>query len=93
MGLAARTDGAFPQLIATYVSHSVRRGLRNGQVVAVPFDDPVAQGRLGVRLALRAMQGHRVEGMQGPVIRLLSAETAQEDPVTLSPADLQLTIE
>lgn len=93
MGLAARTDGAFPQLIATYVSHSVRRGLRNGQVVAVPFDDPVAQGRLGVRLALQAIQGQRVEGMQGPAIRLLSAETAQEDPVTLSPADLQLTIE
>ena len=93
MGLAARFDGAFPQLIATYVSHSVRRGLRNGQVVAVPFDDPVEQGRLGVRMALQAMQGQRAEGMQGPAIRLLRGEAALAGPITLSPADLQLDIE
>ena len=93
MGLAARYDGAFPRLIATYVSHSVRRGLRNGQVAAVPFDDPVAQGRLGVRMALQAMQGHHNEGMHGPAIRLLSAEGARTGPITLSPADLQLDIE
>lgn len=93
MGLAARFEGTFPQLIATYVSHSVRRGLRNGQVVAVPFDDPVEQGRMGVRMALEAMQGRHADGIQGPAIRLIDAKDAMDGPITLSPADLQLAIE
>ncbi len=93
MGLAARSDGDFPQLIATYISHSVRRGLRNGQVVAVPFDDPVEQGRIGVRMALEAMAGQRSEGTRGPVIRLIDADAAKAGEITLSPADFKLPIE
>lgn len=60
-----------PNWIATYISHSVRRGLHNGQVIAVPFDDPVLQGRLGVRAALNAMRGETLSMMEVPTIQLI----------------------
>lgn len=93
MGLAARTDGRFPGLIATYVSHSVRRGLQSGAVLAASFDDPVAQGRLGVRMALRAGTQPPDRTLQGPPIRLIRGGSADAFAVNQSPADLVLTIE
>ena len=91
MGLAARSDSGFPQMIATYISHSVRRGLQSGKVVAVPFDDPVLQGRLGVGAALYAISGGRLSALQGPEIELIQAVDAVDLP--LSPAHLVLAIE
>lgn len=93
MGLAARTEARFPALIATYVSHSVRRGLQGGAVEAASFDDPVQQGRLGVRMALRAAVQPPMRGLRGPPIRLIRGGTADAYDVDLSPADLVLVIE
>lgn len=91
MGLAARTNTDFPEMIATYISHSVRRGLQSGKVIAVPFDDPVLQGRMGVRAALRSIRGERSAVMEGPPIVLIDAD--HPDAIPLSPADLVLAIE
>jgi len=80
-------DGAHrPRLVATYISHSVLRGLKNGQVEMVPFDDPTAQGRLGLELALRAMTGERFEGVSGPQIVPVLTGAASVDRIVLSPA-------
>jgi len=91
MGLAARTDTDFPKMIATYISHSVRRGLQSGKVIAVPFDNPVLQGRLGVRAALRSIHSEISATMVGPPIVLI--EPDHPGPIPLSPASLVLAIE
>lgn len=91
MGLAAQSGAPFPKMIATYISHSVRRGLQSGKVIAVPFDDPVAQGRLGLRAALRSMDGETSVLMVGPPIELI--DVAHSSNVPLSPAGLVLVIE
>ena len=75
-----------PALVATYISHSVLRGMKNGQVQMVPFDDPIAQGRLGLELALRAMQGDRSPGLSGPQILPVTVDAGNVDEVALSPA-------
>lgn len=93
MGLAANADGAFPQLVSTYISHSVRRGLQNGTVKAVAFDDPVEQGRLGIRLALQAQVGTHSRDLVGPDIVLVNSDNATAWQIELAPADLMLRIE
>ncbi|MBT2132519.1 TMAO reductase system periplasmic protein TorT [Aliiroseovarius lamellibrachiae] len=93
MGLAAQNVGNSPKLIATYISHSVRRGLQSGKVLAVPFDDPVAQGRLGVLAALRAINGEISPTLIGPDIRLIDTDNPDKDHLPLAPAGLVLAIE
>jgi len=93
MGLGARTDAHFPQMIATYISHSVRRGLQSGKVIAVPFDDPVSQGRLGIRAAWQSMQGQISPAMKGPQIILIESGGPDAAHLPLSPAGLVLKIE
>lgn len=86
MGLIARgTDPTPPRLIATYISHSVGRGLLSGQVEMVPYDDPVEQGRLGIGLALKAAAGGG-PGRAGPAIRLIETGTPEVRSIRLSPA-------
>lgn len=75
-----------PLLVATYISHSVLRGLRGGQVAMVPFDDPIAQGRVGVDLALRAISGETFPGLSGPVILSVKSTTPDVDRIELSPS-------
>ena len=75
-----------PKLIALYISHSVLRGLKSGQIEAVPFDDPIEQGRLGVELAVKAAHGDSFVGINGPQIRLIETGTPQLVDIHLSPA-------
>lgn len=80
------TDGKHPLLAATYISHSVARGLVGGRVLAAPFDDPIRQGRLAVDAATAAMAGKDVPQVVGPRIVVLGAGV-RPDEITLSPAD------
>jgi protein TorT len=75
-----------PVLAATYVTHSVARGLVGGRIVAAPFDDPMKQGAMAIDAALAAMTGVRRTELVGPPIRVL---TAGVDPaeIVLSPTD------
>ncbi len=72
-----------PGLAATYISHSVARGLVGGQVQAAPFDDPIRQGALALEAALNPLPR---KGLIGPEITVI---TAGADPATirLSPAN------
>lgn len=74
-----------PVLAATYVSHSVARGLVGSQVIAAPFDDPMGQGSLAVDAVAAARQGVVRPALSGPAIRVIAAGT---DPaaIRLSPA-------
>ena len=75
-----------PRLAATYVSHTVARGLVGGRVMAAPFDDPIAQGRLAVDAAAAAIAGQRAAAPIGPGIVVKEGGI---DPagIDLSPAD------
>lgn len=83
--LAAEPDRPAPVLIATYVSHSVWRGLSSGQVAAAPFDDPALQGRMAIRMLTAQQQGEPPSGVVGPDIRLMR-KGALPDTMPLSPA-------
>lgn len=93
MGLATQSKGPFPKLIATYISHSVRRGLQSGKVIAVPFDDPVAQGKLGVRAALDVIRGAQSATLIGPKVELIDTDNPDKNQLPLAPAGLVLDIE
>jgi len=87
-GVASR-----PDLVATYISHSIKRGLINGQVLAVPFDDPMEQGRMAVRQALGLLEANAGDQSIGPEIRLLRAGVENLHLIQLSPAEYFPTIE
>lgn len=84
---AARQSGwTAPLLVATYISHSVARGLVNGRVAAAPFDNPMLQGTLAVDAAAAAMDGVATPGLTGPPIVVVTAGTAPA-ALNMSPAD------
>jgi protein TorT len=81
-----RREADPPLLAATYLSHSVARGLAGRQVIAAPFDDPIEQGRLAVDAAVAAMAGQRTEALLSTGIRVREAG-ADPAEIPLSPAD------
>lgn len=81
---AGRADR--PLLAATYLSHSVARGLVGGQVLAAPFDDPVRQGILAVDAAANPASGGPVAARIPIDIATFTEGTAPEE-MRLSPAD------
>jgi protein TorT len=84
MALDAPGDG--PALAATYVSHSVARGLAGNRVLAAPFDNPMEQGRLAVDAALAAGRRTDVDPMIGTGITILQQGISGRG-LSLSPAD------
>ncbi len=81
-----------PDLIATYISHTVKRGLINGRVASVPFDDPVRQGAMAIRQARDTIARKDAAGTTGPAIRLLTRTDKALRAITLAPADYFPTI-
>lgn len=73
-----------PKLVATYVTHSVRRGLSSGQIALAPFDDPVGQGRMAIRMILADGAG---SGNIPGEIRLIRRGDPSAQKLPLSPAD------
>ncbi len=74
-------------LASTYISHTIKRAVINGRVLAVPFDDPRQQGVLAIRQMLRALENGRPAGFDGPDILLISRANNRIGSVVLSPAD------
>lgn len=81
--LATHPHRRRPELVATYVTHSVRRGLSDGQVALAPFDDPVGQGRMAIRMILNDDPA----GIDGPAIRVIRPADLASGRLPLSPAD------
>lgn len=91
MALFSGTPDA-PALAATYVSHSIARGLSGGQVILAPFDDPVEQGQRAVDAAVAAMAGQRSEALiRTPIVVYEDGITPAR--ITLSPADYFPTLD
>lgn len=85
MGLfAGRPDR--PELAATYVSHSVARGLVGRQILAAPFDNPIQQGRAAVDATVATMEGNPPPGRVSTQI-VIYGMGISPDRIELSPAD------
>lgn len=76
-----------PVLLASYISHTVKRGLLNGSILAVPFDDPVRQGAMAVGQAMAVLASGERTGVVGPPVVLVTRADAQAGRIRLSPAD------
>lgn len=82
-----------PKLIATYVNHTIKRGLIGRQVMAAPFDDPMEQGRMALRQALGVLEGRDVATSAGPLIRLMEPGSPELQALQMSPPTYFPTIE
>lgn len=74
-------------LASTYISHTIKRAVMNGRVLAVPFDDPIRQGMQAIEQMLWVLDHGKVAGFTGPEITLISKDNIHSDRVVLSPAD------
>ncbi|NDW54256.1 TMAO reductase system periplasmic protein TorT [Aliiroseovarius sp. PrR006] len=87
IGLSDVTDlGDGVDLVSTYISHTIKRSIMNGSVLAVPFDDPVQQGELALKQALRFLRTGHKGGLDGPKIALYSHQESSDRSVQLSPS-------
>lgn len=93
IGVLERTAPATrPLLVSTYISHTIKRGLMNGQVLATPFDNPMEQGRVAIQMADDKLL-HRAGGFIGPQVVLLTRNAAEMGQARLSPSDYFPAIE
>lgn len=86
--LRARARQEDTGIISTYMSHGVFRGIRRGRIIAAPADAPVMQGKLGIEMAVRALEGSLSVRHAGPAITMVRSDNlAQFDrAANLAPA-------
>jgi protein TorT len=84
---AANAALSKPLLISTYISHTILRGLMNGNVLAAAFDDPMLQGIMAIRQALDFQTAAPSSKTIGPEILLLRHGDEILHTLRLSPAD------
>lgn len=91
--LRARKDGARIGVLSTYMSHGVFRGIRRHRILAAPTDSPVVQGRLGIEMAVRALEGKLSIRHAGPAIETITAQNAEtfDRAASLAPANFLAT--
>ncbi|WP_240793943.1 TMAO reductase system periplasmic protein TorT [Pseudorhodobacter turbinis] len=85
--LAAQKRPQAPKLLSTYISHTVLRGLMNGDVLAASYDDPIGQGILAIRQAVNANASDNSEASVGPDVVLLAKGAQSVQRVRISSAD------
>ena len=64
-------------ILADYYTHAVYRGLKRDRIIAAPTDFPVIQGRLGIDLAVRAIEGTLTKRHIGPAIELVTGKNIE----------------
>ncbi len=63
------------QIVSTYLSHAVYRGIKRGRILAAPTDFAAVQGMLSVEMAVRAIEGRLSIRHAGPRIVMVTPET------------------
>lgn len=91
--LAADTGRRRPVLLSTYVSHTIKRGLMNGSVMAAPFDDPELQGEMAINQAVSGTSPGPSDRSAGPEVVLLVGRDETLVDVRVSPDDYFPTIQ
>lgn len=67
------------EVVSTYLSHAVYRGVVRGRILAAPTDSPVRQGQLSVEMAVRALEGQLTTRHAGPPVWTVTADTPAAD--------------
>ena len=65
------------QIISTYFTPAVYRGIRRGRILAAPTDAPVMQGRISIDQAVRVLEGRDLVKHLGPDILLIDQHNWQ----------------
>ncbi|SMO94468.1 TMAO reductase system periplasmic protein TorT [Paracoccus laeviglucosivorans] len=75
-------------IISTYMSHGVYRGIRRGRIVSAPADAPVIQGKLGIEMSIRTLEGKLSIIHAGPAINIITSDNADrfDRSANLAPA-------
>jgi len=66
------------EIVSTYFTHGVFRGIKRGRILAAPTDSPVLQGRLSVDQAVRVLEGRDFVKHAGPKIVLVRSDNLAE---------------
>lgn len=67
-------------IVASYLTPGVHGGIMRGRILAAVTDFPVLQGRLAVRQALLALEGHPIEPYVGPAVELVDSASLVRYP-------------
>ncbi|MEM7292295.1 MAG: TMAO reductase system periplasmic protein TorT, partial [Pseudomonadota bacterium] len=62
------------EIISTYFTPAVYRGIRRGRILAAPTDAPVIQGRLSINQAVRVLEGRPYIKHAGPEILMITQD-------------------
>lgn len=63
------------QLISSYFTPAVYRGISRGRILAAPTDSPVLQGRLSVAQAVDLLEGRKPALHLGPAVEMVDQES------------------
>lgn len=66
------------QVVSTYFTPAVYRGIRRGRILAAPTDAPVMQGRISIDQAVRILEGREFIKHTGPQIQMIDHENLKE---------------
>ncbi len=66
------------QIVSTYMTQNVLRGIKRGHILAAPNDAPVLQGQLAVEQAVRLLQQNLTHTHIGPDIQLINVDNVAD---------------
>ncbi len=72
------------QIVSTYFTPAVYRGIRRGRILAAPTDSPVMQGRISIDQAVRILEGRDIVKHTGPNIEMIDQDNWQEFDISQS---------
>jgi len=66
------------EVVSTYFTPAVYRGIRRGRILAAPTDAPVMQGRISIDQAVRILEGRDIVKHAGPQIQMIDQDNWQQ---------------
>jgi protein TorT len=83
------------EIVSTYFTHNVFRGIKRGHILAAPTDSPVLQGRLAIDQAVRILEGKLTEPHLSPRILMIDQHNVGQFNTenSLAPASFWPTFE
>ena len=83
------------QIISTYFTHNVFRGIKRGHILAAPTDAPVLQGRIAIDQAVRILEGKLTHAHLSPSIMMIDQHNVGDFDTSssLAPASFWPTFE
>ena len=66
------------EVVSTYFTPAVYRGIRRGRILAAPTDAPVMQGRISIDQAVRILEGRSLVKHAGPQIQMIDQDNWQQ---------------